>query len=141
MMSDILFAQNDPQDQLQNEIKAQEISDEIMSPYCPGRTLSACPSDDARKLRQRITSQLNQGYSTDAVKRQLVGMFGKEILGKPSMNGFGLIAWFLPFLILFLSFFLIFRIIKKNYKKRDIENKIESDLESIENSLYMKIKK
>jgi cytochrome c-type biogenesis protein CcmH/NrfF len=81
-------------------VKTQEISDSIMSPYCPGRTLSACPSEKARALRVEISTFLERGYSKDAVIRQLKGMFGNTIQASPEPSGFGIIAWSAPFFII-----------------------------------------
>jgi cytochrome c-type biogenesis protein CcmH/NrfF len=81
-------------------VKTQEISDSIMSPYCPGRTLSACPSEKARELRVEISRFLERGYSRDAVIRQLKGMFGNTIQASPEPSGFGIIAWSAPFFII-----------------------------------------
>ena len=46
---------------------ASELSSEIMSPFCPGRTLSACPSRDAVSLRQSILLMAEEGYSKDRI--------------------------------------------------------------------------
>ena len=39
------------------ELILQELSNELMSPYCPGRTIAACPSPNARKLEDRAGSR------------------------------------------------------------------------------------
>lgn len=127
----------------QNNIDStvQELSEEIMSPYCPGRTLSSCPSDDARKLRIQIKTQLEQGYSKDAIKRQLIGMFGKDIKGTPDNNSFGIIAWTLPFIVITICCFLLINYIRKDNKKKNTDLNIQSNpISNIENKLYEKLK-
>lgn len=121
------------EDSNKSEEVAQALYENIMSPYCPGRTLSACPSDDARKLREQIKSQVDQGYSSDAIKRQLSILYGKEILGEPEFNSFGLLAWLLPFLLVTVCSFIVVALIKKN--KRFAINNQSIDLRSIENNL------
>ena len=120
-----------------NEKTAQEMYENIMSPYCPGRTLSACPSEDARVLRERILTQLNQGYSTDAVYRQLQAMFGKDIYGEPKFNNFGIIAWVIPFILIL---FCIYIVITKIRRSMGSSNKKElQDFGNIEQELLSKL--
>ena len=45
-------AQDDPEVALART--AHELSRELMSPYCPGRTLADCPSPDAGAVRDEI---------------------------------------------------------------------------------------
>mgnify|MGYP000511708686 CR=1 FL=1 len=78
------------------DVRTQAISDSVMSPYCPGRTLSACPSDQARILRSKIFGWLKDGTSDEAVYSQLKSLFGQEIEGAPEAKGFGLVGWVMP---------------------------------------------
>lgn len=59
----------------------QELSTDLMSPYCPGRTIASCPSPQARKLEDHILSQAEAGYSREEIEAQLVSRFGTEIVG------------------------------------------------------------
>ncbi len=102
----------------ETERKAQEIYDTVMSPFCPGRTLSACPSSDARDLRQKIELWLEQGISLTQVKTMLVEQYGVSLLGTPSMEGFGLLAWMLPGLFLFVGAVIIVFWIKRGMSSR-----------------------
>jgi cytochrome c-type biogenesis protein CcmH/NrfF len=122
------------------ETKTQAISEQVMSPYCPGRTLSSCPSEDARKLRFQISEWLSQGYSESAVKRQLIGIYGSDVIGQPEFKGFGKIAWVSPFLIIIAAFCVLLGFLRKDKISKnndlnspenlDIENKLK-DLEKI----------
>lgn len=59
----------------------QELSTDLMSPYCPGRTIASCPSPQARKLEDHILAQAEAGYSREQIEAQLVERFGTEIVG------------------------------------------------------------
>ncbi|MCX4244568.1 cytochrome c-type biogenesis protein CcmH [Paraliomyxa miuraensis] len=59
----------------------QTLSNDLMSPYCPGRTISSCPSDRARDLEQRILTEAKAGKSRDDIEQGLVRDFGPEIRG------------------------------------------------------------
>jgi hypothetical protein len=47
----------------QAEALATELSHDLMSPYCPGRTIATCPSPQARKLEALILEQAQAGKS------------------------------------------------------------------------------
>ena len=76
--------------------EAQQISNSVMSPYCPGRTLASCPSPQARELRGQIAEWIKGGESPVAIVDRLRTMFGKEIIGAPESRGFGLVGWWMP---------------------------------------------
>lgn len=59
----------------------QSLSGDLMSPYCPGRTIASCPSKSARKLEDEILSLAEEGHSRDEIETQLVARFGAEIIG------------------------------------------------------------
>jgi cytochrome c-type biogenesis protein CcmH/NrfF len=63
------------------ELILQELSNELMSPYCPGRTISSCPSDYARKLEDDILAQAESGKTREEIETDLVARFGPEIVG------------------------------------------------------------
>lgn len=58
-----------------------ELSNELMSPYCPGRTISSCPSEQARKLEDHILAEAKAGKSRDEIEHELVEQFGSQIVG------------------------------------------------------------
>ena len=78
-----------------------------MSPFCPGRTLSACPSSQARELRIQVKEWLRQGYSPEGVRNQLLTIYGEEVRGVPRTEGFGIMAWLVPAFVIALTFLLI----------------------------------
>lgn len=59
----------------------RDLSNDLMSPYCPGRTISSCPSEQARKLEDYIMEQAEAGKSREEIETILVGRFGREKLG------------------------------------------------------------
>jgi cytochrome c-type biogenesis protein CcmH/NrfF len=58
-----------------------ELSNGLMSPYCPGRTIAACPSGQARKLEDHILEEAKAGKSSAEIRQELVQRFGPEIVG------------------------------------------------------------
>jgi cytochrome c-type biogenesis protein CcmH/NrfF len=75
-MSLLAFADTaDPHDVL------QALSNDLMSPYCPGRTIAACPSPQARKLEDHILTEAQAGKSREEIESALVARFGEDIVG------------------------------------------------------------
>jgi len=73
-----------------------DLGDELMSPFCPGRTLSSCPSPQAAELVQWIVTQEAAGATREEVLEILVERYGEEILGAPPAKGITLWAYIFP---------------------------------------------
>lgn len=69
---------------------------EVMSPFCPGRTLSACTSGQADTLRMWILVQEAAGRSQEDVHEELIAKYGDVVLSAPRPKGFGVTAYALP---------------------------------------------
>lgn len=76
--------------------EAQAIAGAIMSPFCPGLVLTACPSEDARTLRAEIRERLEAGEPRAAIETDLVARFGQGVLADPSSLPGGRIAVLVP---------------------------------------------
>ena len=70
-----------PESQTSPEELAREISRELPSPYCPGRSLASCPSEAARELEREIVVSANAGKSRETIEAELVSRFGIERMG------------------------------------------------------------
>jgi cytochrome c-type biogenesis protein CcmH/NrfF len=75
---------------------AYSLAYDLMSPFCPGRTLAACPSPQAGELRQWILLQAVAGRSRDDIEQSLYDRYGDEILSAPRAEGWGLSAYVVP---------------------------------------------
>jgi len=82
------------------EADARRLFSRIMSPYCPGLTLTTCPSEGAVILKDSIRAELASGRSSEEVMRGLEIRFGAGIHASPPARGFGLVAWITPFLLI-----------------------------------------
>jgi cytochrome c-type biogenesis protein CcmH/NrfF len=69
---------------------------DLMSPYCPGRTLAECPSPQATELRFWILTQAAAGVSEADVHAMLSQRFGDVLLAAPRAEGWGLSAYVIP---------------------------------------------
>lgn len=71
----------------QAEALMQALSHDLMSPYCPGRTLATCPSPQARKLETQILDQARAGMSREQIETSLVARFPdiRGYVGRPEL--------------------------------------------------------
>lgn len=76
--------------------RAYAFSSSIMSPFCPGRALTDCPSPDAGALREEIRVLLRSGMGEDAIRSELGRRYGDVVMAEPA-SGWG---WVLPVSIL-----------------------------------------
>jgi cytochrome c-type biogenesis protein CcmH/NrfF len=58
-----------------------ELSHQLMSPYCPGRTIASCSSQAARRLEEDILTQAQAGRTRDEIEATLVERFGPQVIG------------------------------------------------------------
>jgi cytochrome c-type biogenesis protein CcmH len=79
---------------------AEEVERELMSPYCPGRSLVECPSPQATELRMWIHAQEAAGVPRAEVEARLVAEFGDTLRHAPRPEGWGLWAYLMPALAL-----------------------------------------
>lgn len=92
---------------------AYDLAGELMSPFCPGRTVASCPSPQATELIQWIATQEAAGATREEVIAVLVERHGEEILGAPPAKGITLWAYVFPVLG-FAGFGLIaFRVLRR----------------------------
>lgn len=85
------------------EDEAQQISYELLSPFCPGRALADCPSPQATDLKQKIRAELRSGKTKDQVSKEILDQYGQGLSALPSWSGINALAWVLPLAILLIG--------------------------------------
>lgn len=76
---------------------AYSMAHDLMSPFCPGRTLAACPSPQADQLRQWILFQAAAGQTRGQIEESLFARFGDVMLSQPKTDtGWGVSAYVIP---------------------------------------------
>jgi len=92
---------------------AYAMAHDLMSPYCPGRTLAECPSPQATTLRFEILMQAAAGASEDEVRAMLESRYGDVLLAAPRAEGWGLSAYVIPIVFFVLGGPVVFLIIRR----------------------------
>lgn len=91
---------------------AYDLSGELMSPFCPGRTLADCPSQAAKSLVLWVVMQEAAGRTRADVEEELYARYGEVMRPAPRAEGIGLTAYVIPALVfaaggLLVGFFLM----------------------------------
>ncbi len=71
-----------------------QVSMEVYSPFCPGKTLAMCPSPNAAEVRREIQTMAEEGMSKEDIKTKLVMEYGEEfrMVEPPTGDNLGLFA-------------------------------------------------
>lgn len=102
---------------------ANDISNKVMSPYCPGVTLHDCPSQNALELRDDIENYARDGMTEAEIMDRLEADFGPAIRAEPSSEGAGVLAWILPSIALLIGGGLAWMLVRRWFKRsRGIED-------------------
>ena len=95
------------------ESTANEIYYQILSPFCPGRSLADCPSTKANELKVEILTELKSGKSKSEVLDIVFQKYGDEFNSKPPLSGFAAFAWIIPIIFFLLVGIFMYRKIKR----------------------------
>jgi cytochrome c-type biogenesis protein CcmH/NrfF len=89
------------------------LSDELMSPWCPGFSLPDCSSGYAQDLRMWILEQERLGRSEADVKAEIVAQYGEKMLQAPEAKGRGVLAYVIPGAVIALGLALIVAFLRR----------------------------
>ena len=105
-----------PTQQQDVDQQASRLFDQVMSPFCPGRTLTNCPSPQADILRDGIKERLRAGATADQIWDELYAAYGDQVRSVPRASGFNLLAWIIPGLFFALGALLLIRWMRPRWR-------------------------
>ena len=83
--------------------RSYQLYQQVLSPFCAGRSLNDCPSSKAHDLKLRMRQRLAEGVSEEVVLADFLKEFGEKYRAVPEYSGFGLFAWWVPIAFLALG--------------------------------------
>tara|TARA_A100001015_G_scaffold197836_1_gene220673 strand:- start:377 stop:712 length:336 start_codon:yes stop_codon:yes gene_type:complete len=95
------------------ELRIISLNKEIMCPVCPGESIDQSQNDLAIQMRFIVTKLVNENKSDQEIKEYFVERYGEVVLMEPSANGFGLIAWIVPWVAFISTVFLVIILIRR----------------------------
>lgn len=104
MLAGIVMAQgadpNNPHNLSPEQLaQAKEIQTELWCPVCQGVRLDACEQKVCQQMRDMIDQMLLEGKTKDEIINEFVVQYGVVILGEPPKQGFNLMAWLMPIVL------------------------------------------
>lgn len=85
-------------DDVQVERRVRKLSDELKSPYCPGKTLMTCTSYQAFELRREMADMVRSGQSDAEIVAILNDRFDNKV-SNPPQPWYTFIVPFLPYVL------------------------------------------
>lgn len=119
-------AQDPGGSQAERSRRALALSGELMSPFCPGRTLADCPSAEAGVWREEIRTWINAGVPEAEIRRRLQArMPESDLSGLPR----GPLGWVLPVGIVLGGLGLLLLALRRVTEPRDdVDPELEAQL-------------
>ena len=88
--------------------RAHDVASQIQCPVCNGESVADSPSGLASEMRGLIRQKLAQGESEQQVIQYFEARYGDTILESPPAQGFTLMIWLPPVLMLALGTYVVF---------------------------------
>ena len=95
------------------EREAREIDAMLVAPCCFSQQVSVHPSAAAQEVKQDVRRRLATGQTRQQILDAYVAQYGKHILAEPRAEGFDLMLYVMPFVMLIASIALITVIIRR----------------------------
>jgi len=108
-----------------------DLPKQLLSPWCPGRTLADCPSPNAESVRLWILVQAAAGRSADQVRADLLDRFGDQIRGAPKAEGVGLTAYLVPATAFLIGGGLVFVFLRRQIRQARQARLLASDASNV----------
>jgi cytochrome c-type biogenesis protein CcmH len=92
---------------------AREIYGLVMCPLCAGQTIAQSNNETSSQMRDLVLKKLRQGESKEEILHYFESRYGERIMAKPDKEGFNLILWVLPFVLVALATISIYFLIRR----------------------------
>jgi cytochrome c-type biogenesis protein CcmH len=92
---------------------ARDIEDNLIAPCCWSTPVSQHYSPVADEIRAEVRAMLAEGKSRDEILDHYVAQYGERILAAPRAQGFNILAYVLPWVVLVMGAWLLILLIKK----------------------------
>jgi cytochrome c-type biogenesis protein CcmH len=100
-----------PRNQTLDE-QVQDVASQLKCPVCQGESVANSPALIAQQMRGVIRQQLQSGKSEQEVISYFVDRYGEQIAWSPPWQGFTLLAWLVPIVLLLGGVLLLFFILR-----------------------------
>ena len=92
--------------------RVHDVGAQLKCPICEGESVADSPSTLAQQMRGVIRQQLQAGKSEQEVISYFQARYGANIVWSPQWQGFSLLAWLVPIVLLLGGFVLLFFVLR-----------------------------
>jgi len=110
------------------DARVQDVASQLKCPICQGESVASSPSLLAQQMRADIRQRLQSGQSEQEVISYYVSRYGQQIVWSPQWQGFSLLAWLVPLVLLLGGALLLFFILR-DWHRTARSNSSEEDTE------------
>ena len=95
------------------EAMTTALASELRCPVCQGNSIQDSPSELAQQMGDLIRDQLRAGKTPDEVRAYFVDKYGEWILLAPKAQGFNLVVYLVPVVVVLLGGMIVWRTVRK----------------------------
>jgi cytochrome c-type biogenesis protein CcmH len=85
------------------DARAQSLNKNIMCPICPGESIDQSQATIALQMREIVREKLSEGQSDAQIRNFFVDRYGPSVLMEPPTDGFSILAWIVPPVVVVLA--------------------------------------
>ncbi|SJZ70420.1 cytochrome c-type biogenesis protein [Selenihalanaerobacter shriftii] len=93
-------------------VTVKEVGSEIKMVGCE-MLVSVCRTDAAQEMREKISGMIDKGMTKEEIVDTFIKQYGEQVYAAPTKEGFNLIAWIMPFLVIIIGGIFIYYITNK----------------------------
>lgn len=97
--------------------RVYNVAEQLKCPVCQGESVADSTSLLAQQMRVVIREQLQQGRSESEVLQYFSQKYGEQIIWSPPWQGFTLLAWLAPLILLLGGLCLLFFLVRDWHKE------------------------
>src|SRR5712691_6945272 len=80
--------------------RVHDVASQLKCPVCQGESVADSPSTISEQMRGVIRQQLQSGQSEQQIIQYFIDRYGQQIAWSPPWQGFTLLAWLVPIVLL-----------------------------------------
>lgn len=123
--SSLVSAQSPNPTPSDDEVNA--IARELYCPVCESTPLDVCPTQACAQWRELIRLKLSEGWTKDQIKQYFVDQYGARVLSAPPAEGFSVLIYIVPPILLAVGIFIVYRAFRSMSKPAVVAAKPEPD--------------
>lgn len=120
-VSGAVLAQSPNPNPSDDEVNA--IARDLYCPVCENTPLDVCPTQACVQWRELIRLKLSEGWTEAQIKQYFVDQYGARVLSAPPTQGFSVLIYIVPPIVLAIGVFILLRTFRSMRKPLEPDTK------------------